>query len=59
MFVPGTSGCLKHTTVLTQALEDARRSHECQMLVAWLDFENAFGLVTMTFYNVLEPHLWS
>lgn len=57
-FVPGVAGCLEHTAVLTEALEDARR-HERQLLVAWLDFGNAFGSVkhnllqfSMSYYGV-------
>lgn len=49
-FVSGVSGCLEHTSLLSEALADARK-HERQIFVAWLDLGNAFGSVK---HNLLQ-----
>ena len=43
-FMPGVSWCLEHTTLLTEALRDARE-HQRSICISWLDLRNAFGSV--------------
>ena len=47
-FMPGVSGCLEHTTLLTEALRDARE-HQRSICISWLDLRNAFGSVHHSF----------
>jgi len=42
--VPGFSGCLEHTSMLTQMLEEARAGKK-DLAIVWLDLENAYGSV--------------
>ena len=43
-FLPGVSGCIEHTSLISEALRDAR-SHQRSICVSWLDLRNAFGSV--------------
>lgn len=40
--VPGISGCLKHTGVITQLILEAKENSG-DLLVIWLDLTNAYG----------------
>ncbi|XP_078589523.1 uncharacterized protein LOC144869891 [Branchiostoma floridae x Branchiostoma japonicum] len=42
--VPGFSGCLEHTSMLTQMIEEARAGKK-DLAIVWLDLENAYGSV--------------
>ncbi|XP_019639899.1 PREDICTED: uncharacterized protein LOC109481744 [Branchiostoma belcheri] len=42
--VPGYSGCLEHTAVITQLIQEAK-SGKGDLAVVWLDLENAYGSV--------------
>ena len=43
-FLPGVSGCIEHSTLLYEAMLDARRAKR-QICVAWVDLKNAFGSI--------------
>ena len=43
-FLLGVSGCIEHTSLISEALRDAR-SHQRSICVSWLDLRNAFGSV--------------
>ena len=43
-FLPGVSGCIEHTSLISEALRDAR-SHQRSICVSCLDLRNAFGRV--------------
>lgn len=40
--VPGVSGCIEHTSVLTQIIREAREG-KGELAVIWLDLANAYG----------------
>ena len=40
--IPGFSGCVEHTSALTQLLHEARINHK-DLSVIWLDLANAYG----------------
>ncbi|XP_035683116.1 uncharacterized protein LOC118420431 [Branchiostoma floridae] len=42
--VPGCSGCLEHTSILSQLIQEAK-SGKKDLAVVWLDLENAYGSV--------------
>ena len=42
--MPGMSGCLEHTSVLTQIIREARQN-KGDLAVLWLDLTNAYGTV--------------
>ena len=42
--MPGVSGCLEHTTLLTEALWDGHE-HQRSICISWLDLRNTFGSV--------------
>ncbi|KAK7915664.1 hypothetical protein WMY93_011425 [Mugilogobius chulae] len=42
--VPGVSGCLEHTGVVTQLIREAREN-KGNLSVLWLDLENAYGSI--------------
>ncbi|XP_061185889.1 uncharacterized protein LOC133193994 [Saccostrea echinata] len=42
--VPGISGCIEHTSVLTQIIRETRES-KGELAVVWLDLANAYGTV--------------
>jgi len=41
---PGFSGCVEHTSGLTQLLHEARINHK-NLTVVWLDMANAYGFI--------------
>lgn len=43
-FLPGIAGCLEHSSLLSEALRDAR-AHQRSICISWLDLRNAFGSV--------------
>ena len=43
-FLPDVSGCLEHSSLLSEALRDAR-AHQRSICISWLDLRNAFGSV--------------
>ena len=43
-FLPGVAGCLEHSSLLTEALRDAR-SRKRSICISWIDLRNAFGSV--------------
>ncbi|XP_069114421.1 uncharacterized protein [Argopecten irradians] len=58
--IPGVSGCLEHTSVLTQIIREAREN-KGNVAVLWLDLANAYGSIphklvemTMEKYHVPE-----
>ncbi|XP_062568263.1 uncharacterized protein LOC134230448 [Saccostrea cucullata] len=42
--VPGVSGCIEHTSVLTQIIRETKES-KGELAVIWLDLANAYGTV--------------
>ena len=42
--IPGFSGCVEHTSALTQLLHEARIDHK-NLTVVWLDLANAYGSI--------------
>lgn len=42
--IPGFSGCVEHTSALTQLLHEARINHK-NLTVVWLDLANAYGSI--------------
>ena len=46
--VPGFSGCLEHTSVLTQLIKEAREN-KGELSVVWLDLTNAYGSIPHKF----------
>ena len=42
--VPGESGCVEHTSVLSQIIRDAREN-KGYLAVLWLDLANAYGSI--------------
>ena len=42
--VPGVSGCLEHTAVLSQLIREAK-SEKKNLVVTWLDIANAYGSI--------------
>ena len=40
--VPGTSGCLEHTAILSQLIREAKEEKK-DLVVTWLDIANAYG----------------
>ena len=42
--VPGMSGCLEHTAVLSQLIREAKRDKK-NLVVTWLDIANAYGSI--------------
>ncbi|XP_056314571.1 uncharacterized protein LOC130229674 [Danio aesculapii] len=58
--VPGVSGCLEHTSVVTKIIEDAKKNRG-DLAVLWLDLTNAYGTIphklvdlTLETYHVPE-----
>ena len=43
-FLPDVAGCLEHSSLLSDALRDAR-AHQRSICISWLDLKNAFGKV--------------
>ena len=42
--IPGVSGCLEHTSVISKIIEDAKRNNG-DLAVLWLDLTNAYGTI--------------
>ena len=42
--IPGVSGCLENSALLTQMIEEARRGNK-NLVITWLDIANAYGTV--------------
>ena len=42
--LPGVSGCLEHTAILTQLISEAKRS-KSNLVSVWLDIANAYGSI--------------
>ena len=42
--MPGVSGCLEHTAVLSQLITEAKKGKK-NLVVTWLDIENAYGSI--------------
>ena len=40
--IPGVSGCMEHTAILTQLIGEAKRKKK-SLVVTWLDIANAYG----------------
>ena len=58
--VPGVSGCVEHTSVLTQIIKEAKEM-KGELAVIWLDLANAYGSMphnlvklTLQWYHVSE-----
>ena len=54
-FLPGVSGCLEHSTLLAEAIRDAR-SHQRSICISWLDLRNAFGSVRHSLFIFAIQH---
>lgn len=53
--VPGFSGCLEHTSVITQLISKARINHG-DLTADWLDLANAYGSVLHALFTKALPH---
>ncbi len=53
--IPGYSGCLEHTCVLTQLMRQAKES-KGNLAVVWLDLDKAYGSVPHNLINVAMEH---
>ena len=42
--IPGVSGCLEHTAILSQLITEAKR-RKLDLVVTWLDIANAYGSI--------------
>ena len=42
--IPGISGCLEHTSILSQAIREAKKEKK-NLVVTWLDIANAYGSI--------------
>ena len=42
--IPGVSGCIEHTSVITQVISEARKNRG-ELAVIWLDLANAYGTI--------------
>merc|ERR1711879_916125 len=42
--IPGVSGCLEHTSILSQLIREAKKE-KTNLVVTWLDIANACGLI--------------
>ena len=42
--VPGVSGCLEHTAILTQLMREAKKNKK-DLVSMWLDIANAYGSI--------------
>lgn len=42
--IPGVSGCLEHTSIISEIIEDAKRN-KGDLTVLWLDLINAYGTI--------------
>ena len=42
--IPGSSGCLEHTTMISQLLREARQT-KGDLTMVWLDLANAYGFM--------------
>ena len=58
--IPGVSGCIEHTSVITQIIKEARQN-KGELAVIWLDLANAYGTIphklvdlTLARYHVPE-----
>lgn len=51
--IPGFSGCLEHTTILSQLIQEAKRN-KGDLTVVWLDLANAYGTIP---HNLIDKAL--
>ena len=51
--VPGISGCLEHTAILSQLIREAK-SEKKNLVVTWLDIANAYGSIP---HNIIQTAL--
>ena len=42
--IPGISGCLEHTSLVSQAIREAKKEKK-NLVVTWLDIANAYGSI--------------
>ena len=42
--IPGVSGCLEHTALLSQLIHEAK-SEKKNLVITWLDISNAYGSI--------------
>ncbi|XP_019641511.1 PREDICTED: uncharacterized protein LOC109482994 [Branchiostoma belcheri] len=53
--IPGFSGCLEHTGVLTQVIREAK-ANKSDLTVVWLDLANAYGSIPHGLIQVALDH---
>ena len=51
--IPGVSGCLEHTALLSQLIREAK-SEKKNLVITWLDIANAYGSIP---HNVIQKAL--
>ena len=49
--IPGVSGCLEHTAVLSQLIREAKQQKK-NLVVSWLDIANAYGSMPHTLIQI-------
>ena len=53
--IPGFSGCLEHTGVLSQMIREAKAS-KGNLTVVWLDLANAYGTIPHALIHAALDH---
>merc|ERR1712039_801923 len=56
--VPGVSGCLEHTAVVSQLIREAKKKKK-NLVVTWLDIANAYGSIPheLIMKSLSEAHI--
>ena len=56
--VPGISGCLEHTTIISQLIREAKKEKK-SLVVTWLDIANAYGSIPhkLIMRSLKEAHI--
>ena len=53
--VPGFSGCVEHTSVISQLIQEAKVNKK-DLTVVWLDLANAYGTIPHTLIEESLKH---
>lgn len=53
--IPGSPGCLEHTSILSQLIREAKES-KGDLTVVWLDLANAYGSIPHDLINTAMEH---
>ena len=56
--VPGSPGCIEHTTMLWDRIKTAKNNRTTELHVIWLDLENAYGPVRHQLLEKAMEFFW-